>query len=448
MKTKIFLSILTLGFFLSAFSQNTIELTFTAIDSATYIQTDSIKVMNRTQGGDTVLYYPDTILVLDYQIGISETNIGTEGFQVIQNYPNPVIDKTTVSFNIPEKDKVNLIVTDLFGRVLIKTEQILDQGYHSFHFTPGRGSLNLFTVQWRESSSSIKILQTNPVSDNAIKLEYMGNDFPSPRFKVANNIQSFLFNLGDELLYIGYIDTLQSGMLDTPETSESYTFQFATNIPCLETPTVTYEGQVYNTIQIFNQCWLRENLNVGTMVNSIDDMENNGIIEKYCYNNEPDSCTKYGGLYHWDEMMMYNSQQGVQGICPPGWHIPSDEEWKVIEGTVDNNYKIGDSIWNTSGYRGLNAGDNLKTINGWDSIGNGNDLFNFSGLPGGYGFRNSNGVTFIGLGLNGNWWTSSSFIFNDAYYRGVGYLSSKVRRILFEHDDGKFSFSARCIRND
>ena len=74
-------------------------------------------------------------------------------------------------------------------------------------------------------------------------------------------------------------------------------------------------------------------------------MTDNGTMEKYCYNNEPDSCTKYGGLYQWDEMMQYTTQQGVQGICPPGWHLPTDEEWKVLEGAVDSQYGIGDPEW-------------------------------------------------------------------------------------------------------
>ncbi|MCK4499792.1 hypothetical protein KAU11_04800, partial [Candidatus Babeliales bacterium] len=251
MKNQILLTVLIIGLIINVHGQ-TIDLTFTAIDNESYVQLDSIKVMNRTQGGDTVLFYPDTVLVLDYQVGISETNIGSEGFQVFQNYPNPVRDKTTISFYVPERDKVSLIVTDILGRELIKAERILEQGYHSYQFIPGNSSLFLFTVQWRENNSSIKILQTNSISNNKSKLEYMGSVVSPPELKATEDIQSFLFNLGDDLLYIGYIDTLQSGMIDTPETSEAYTFQFATNIPCPGTPTVEYEGQVYNTIQIFS----------------------------------------------------------------------------------------------------------------------------------------------------------------------------------------------------
>ncbi|MEA3478051.1 MAG: hypothetical protein U9R60_07725 [Bacteroidota bacterium] len=121
MKSKTLLTSIMMLLIICSSGQS-ITLTFTAIDSAAYIQLDSIKVMNRTEGGDTVLYYPDTVLVLDYQVGISETNIGTEGFQVFQNYPNPVTDQTTISFYVPERDKVSLIATDMLGRVIIKTE--------------------------------------------------------------------------------------------------------------------------------------------------------------------------------------------------------------------------------------------------------------------------------------------------------------------------------------
>ena len=87
MKTKLFLSALALAFMLSAFGQRpTLELTFTAINDAAYVQLDSIKVMNLTQGGDTVLYWPDTVLVLDYQVGIIEIHNEGENLQVFQNY--------------------------------------------------------------------------------------------------------------------------------------------------------------------------------------------------------------------------------------------------------------------------------------------------------------------------------------------------------------------------
>jgi uncharacterized protein (TIGR02145 family) len=229
-------------------------------------------------------------------------------------------------------------------------------------------------------------------------------------------------------------------------TNKTYTFEFATNIPCPGTPTVTYEGQVYNTIQIFSQCWLKENLNVGIMIPGTQGMSNNNVIEKYCYNNNIENCNIYGGLYQWNEMMQYSSQQGVQGICPSGWHLPTDEEWKVLEGAADNQYDIGDPIWNNESYRGYDAGTNLRTTNGWNGESNGTDLFGFSGLPGGDRLL-TGGFGFIGD--DGLWWASNerwSFQYGWwGWFRGLDYSNPEVSRTNYKVALGH---SVRCLRND
>jgi len=76
-------------------------------------------------------------------------------------------------------------------------------------------------------------------------------------------------------------------------------------LPCPGMPTVVYGGQTYNTVQIGTQCWLKENLNIGTKIPGTQNQANNGTIEKYCYNNDEANCAIYGGLYQWNEMMQY-----------------------------------------------------------------------------------------------------------------------------------------------
>ncbi|HSL89900.1 MAG TPA: hypothetical protein VK870_11395 [Ignavibacteriaceae bacterium] len=61
---------------------------------------------------------------------------------------------------------------------------------------------------------------------------------------------------------------------------------------CPGTPTVTYAGKTYNTVQIGNQCWLKENLDVGNMIIGSLNQFDNGIIEKYCYNNDSNILTR------------------------------------------------------------------------------------------------------------------------------------------------------------
>jgi uncharacterized protein (TIGR02145 family) len=441
----VFVTMLTLSTIIAFGQRPTMELTFSAIDSADWVQLDSIKVMNRTQGGDTVLYYPDTLLVVDFQVGLPEASLDNTGFQVFQNYPNPVKDYTIISLFVPEKDKVSIIATDILGRVIVQAERTLETGTHSFSFLPGSGNLYFLTASCQKGIRSIKILNLS-TGVNACSLDYLGSEPSERNLKVSEVAKEFLFSPGDELLYIGYSDSLESGILDSPEESQVYTFQFATNIPCPLTPTVTYEGQVYNTIQIFSQCWLKENLNVGTMIQGSENMTDNGIIEKYCYDNETDSCTKYGGLYQWDEMMQYTTQQSSQGICPSGWHLPTDEEWKVLEGAVDSQYDIGDIQWDDIGWRGLDVGRNLKSTNGWVNNGNGVDLFGFTGLPGGGRINYSS--YFFDIGISGLWWASTESDISSGWSRYlVDYGPEAIRDGSSNYSHKEYGFSVRCLRD-
>ena len=442
MKTKIFLSILTFGLIVSAFGQKlTLELTFTAIDSASYVQLDSIKVMNHTQGGDTVLYWPDTVLVLDYQVGITEINNGGENLQVFQNYPNPVIDQTTITLYVPGKDKIGVMISDMLGRKVINTERMLEGGYHSFRFAPGGGEIFFFTAYWKATSSSIKILHAVTSADRSSSLEYLGSFSTEPHLKSVSNVQSFEFNLGDELLYIGYANGLQSGMQAFPETNETYTLQFATNIPCPGIPTVTYEGQVYNTIQIFSQCWLKENLNAGIMIQSTHSQTNNDTIEKYCMADNEYYCNNIaGGLYFWNEMMKYTNEPGGQGICPEGWHIPDDLDWQILEGAVDSEYKIGDPEWESYEWRGTDAGGNLKQtgITYWAYPNTGaTDAFGFTALPGGYFVGNA----FWGLGYKGYFWSSDNA---GKFYRNMDWNQAMINK---NPGGDATAFSVRCLKD-
>src|SRR5664280_2936541 len=132
--------------------------------------------------------------------------------------------------------------------------------------------------------------------------------------------------------------------------------------PCPGTPTVDYGGKTYNTVQIGTQCWLKENLDVGTMIHGIDTAKNNGIIEKYCFNDDPATCTAYGGLYQWNEAMQYVTTEGTKGICPSGWHIPTNAEFQTLGTTVSNDGNAlkavgqGGTSTNTSGFSALLAG--------------------------------------------------------------------------------------------
>jgi uncharacterized protein (TIGR02145 family) len=196
--------------------------------------------------------------------------------------------------------------------------------------------------------------------------------------------------------------------------------------PCPNAPIVTdADGNVYPTIQIGNQCWMGKNLNVGRPVTSTvrffdhADVSDNGITEKYRLNNNPDSSNLYGGLYDWYEAMAYTDIVGGQGICPDGWHIPTDAEWAIL----DSNYAYGD------------AGGELKVGGG-------------SGFEGMYaGMRTSVG-DFTSNGSAGFFWTSSSWTYgdnNEGYYRKLEGCNGWLTKDSAHKQSAR---SVRCIKNN
>ena len=215
--------------------------------------------------------------------------------------------------------------------------------------------------------------------------------------------------------------------------------------PCPGIPSVTYGDQVYNTVIIGNQCWLKENLNIGTMILSTQGGQlqtNNGILEKYCYNNDPDFCTVYGGLYEWMEMMQYDTAQGVQGICPEGWHVPSDNEWKILEGTVDIQYPVGHYIWNNTIWRGWDAGSNLKeegTNHWWYPNAGAANLYGFTALGGGMRVD-----AFYYLTWDGYFWSSTQ-VGSSAIRRRMTTNYTGVERMGQPKTAG---FSVRCLKDE
>ena len=205
-------------------------------------------------------------------------------------------------------------------------------------------------------------------------------------------------------------------------------------LPCPGTPTVVYGGQTYNTVQIGTQCWLKENLNIGTKIPAYQEQTNNGTIEKYCYNNDEANCAIYGGLYQWNEMMQYVTTPGVKGICPMGWHIPTDGEWTTLTTFLGGSSLAGGKMKSTGT---IQAGTGL-----WNSPNTGaTNESGFTAVPAGC---RSYGGSFDGIGYYGYWWSSSEYSTANAWYRYLYYSSSNVYS-YYNYKD--FVFSVRCVRD-
>ena len=186
------------------------------------------------------------------------------------------------------------------------------------------------------------------------------------------------------------------------------------------------DGTVYRTLQLGDQTWLADNLNRGYMIDGAEDQKDNGIIEKYCYDNEPAMCDKYGGLYQWDEAMQYSTRESSQGICPEGWHIPSDSEWKILELFLGMSREDANEIL----WRGIDQGVLIQTggKTGFEALRGGNRF-----LAGG----------FSQIGNTGYFWTSTRTEGRHAWRRGVNINEDGIYR---SENHKSFGFSVRCIR--
>jgi uncharacterized protein (TIGR02145 family) len=131
-------------------------------------------------------------------------------------------------------------------------------------------------------------------------------------------------------------------------------------------------------------------VNIGKMIHSSQPQTNNDTIEKYCYNNVEDNCIQYGGLYQWNETMQYVASSAsvpsnVRGICPEGYHLPSDGEFANLEYCIETEFMpLGSTTlftFQTSfNSRGTTLGFKMKEVS---PVWNGENTSGFSALPGG-----------------------------------------------------------------
>lgn len=199
------------------------------------------------------------------------------------------------------------------------------------------------------------------------------------------------------------------------------------------------DGNRYGVIRIGNYLWMAENLKVsryndGEKIKTVsaDDLwrsSSEGLFTYYM--NDSVNLRKYGMLYNW-----YAVNSGR--LCPKGWHVPSDEEWKILEGYADSKYKYPDEVWNRQGVRGSDAGSNLMSVYGW-RVNVGADKLGFKALPGGEMTDKCKLE-----GINGYWWTSTQKDSLNSWYRSLIYGLELISRDTHPKFCG---FSVRCVKS-
>jgi len=250
----------------------------------------------------------------------------------------------------------------------------------------------------------------------------------------GNTIKHIYFNDGStESFAVSAIDSVTFAEIELPGV-------------CPVSGNVTdIEGNIYPTVAIGNQCWMAENLRTATyhngdiIPNVLPNAEWQGLTSGAWvqYNHDAANEFPYGKLYNWYAV---NDERNV---CPTGWHVPTDEDWKVLEIELGMSPEDADEMFWRGDAEGV--GSKLKSVGTayWNIPNTGaTNESGFSALPG--GFRTDAG-SFDQINSNGHWWTATENSESHAWRRNLSTVSEGVERLTNNKRSGR---SVRCVKGE
>ena len=372
---------------------------------------DSVQVLNLTQG--TMLSLNgDDVLNLVQTLGINTLHTNNNNLKV---YPNPMVELAYVEFVNSSKENVTIEIINELGILIAKQSRILKNGIQRFvimGLDAGVYTVNLNTTKWK---CGTKLISLGKHAGNiTIKHQYIGDSEIQERaISNTKELVPMQYNDGEMILLKGFSDNYARVLTFTPTQSQNVDFEF---VPCIDE-----DGNSYAVVTIGTQTWMAENLNYVTG-------------HSWCYDDTPANCDVYGRLYDWPAIMNGASSSnevpsGVQGICPDGWHIPSNSEWNIL---VD--YLGGSDI----------AGGKMKETgtNHWNLPNEGaTNESGFTGLPGGVNFYEYGSVYIREMG---SWWSATESGPTCAFSHNAFYDKEMLHEQGSGTEEGR---SVRCVKD-
>jgi uncharacterized protein (TIGR02145 family) len=245
------------------------------------------------------------------------------------------------------------------------------------------------------------------------------------------------YTSGERLKYTVNSGIYRTIKTDIPNQDKALIFNF---IQCTDG-----DNNNYPVVEIGDQTWMAENLkttryNDGSPIPLITNHDEwrNLKTPGFCWygNNIEANEISVGALYNW---FAVNTKE----LCPVGWHVPTDEEWKTLEIFLGMTTKEADA----TGFRGTDQGTQLKSNTGWDSGGNGSNTSGFLGFPS--GARWSDTGNFHSIGIFSGWWSSTEIFGDGAVSRYLFFCHSTVNRAADYscYMSKQNGFSVRCIKD-
>jgi len=202
------------------------------------------------------------------------------------------------------------------------------------------------------------------------------------------------------------------------------------------------DNKTYATVVVNGYKVMAQNLDYGVQVNGMnatDNQSNDGVVEKYCYNDSALYCERYGGLYQWAEALALPSSCNTEscadqvdtvgfhrGICPEGWHLPWREEWKDVHG-IYSAYKLKSEVY-------------------WYQGGGGSNSTGFTFLPAGFRSETEFGGGYNNLSKSGFFWYIAINANNSLGYKvTMSYSDDGVPTQSYSYKS--IGASIRCIQD-
>ncbi|MCX6232105.1 MAG: T9SS type A sorting domain-containing protein [Bacteroidetes bacterium] len=421
---KLYIFMITIFATANIYAQ-TYTISFAATGTATTV--DSVKVENLTHPA-TATWHAGDVFQLVLGTGINEVRINDDNLIV---FPNPMQGQAEISFYARQTGNACLSIYDIAGKEVLQTENKLMQGTQKYQLTGLKQGMYFIHISGNGYFYTAKLISQNTTASETI-IKYLGSEKPEVALtglKSTSATVTMPHTTGDNLRFNGYAANHSAIVNDVPTGSKTITFAF-TSTKC--PPTLTdIDGNTYNTVSIGSQCWTRENLNTtkysnGNAIPNVTDSITWAFINTgaYCdYGNTASNSTTYGRLY------IFYTVVDARGLCPIGWHVPSDSDWTTL-----TTFLGGESV----------AGHKLKEagITHWASPNTGaTNETGFTALPGSNRFFDG---YFGNIGIDGFWWSSTENDAINTWSRYVNNNDSNFYRMYFNKNNG---FSVRCVRD-
>ena len=459
MKKILLLSILLMSF-VCTWSQ-TVTVTFTGRDAtAQWVPLHHVVVTNQTRNWSETIAWPDTVLTIENGTGIYDVEtMCTSSLQLAQNHPNPFNGTTDVLLTAADAGMVTMEITDVNGRPVVETwctASLPCVGTQNFAYPPAAthqfritlSAPGTYILTARQNGRAVSVKMVNAGNGGHDGIEYTGivgtqNFAFQPPLPPKTDIRGAVtrpFEIGDLMEYVGYAAingrmdtvTVSQQLSDSQEIVMMFGYTQTDGLPCPDIPTLTdANGNVYHTVQIGSQCWMKENLRTTKFPDYTEIAQGTYTSNDPYYYDDTESdipLAERGYLYNWSAAMHGAASSnavpsGVQGVCPDGWHLPSEAEWETLKEYVSGQPEyvcggdpnsiakaVASKSWWNSYAGGCNPGDQSVRPN---------NATGFTAVPAGtlgvYGYNDA--------GVSAHFWsaTENSGYTAAAIYYGLDY---------------------------